>query len=79
MFGKIKFFHSKRGFGFIRTSPTGDDIFFHCHEFDGAETELVKGASVEFDLGQNNGKTEARNIRLLHAPEPETTEVSGGR
>ena len=65
MFGTITFFHRTRGFGFIRTSPTAEDTFFHCREFDGPESALAKGTKVEFDLGANKGKPVARNIQLV--------------
>lgn len=64
MFGVVNFFH-KRGFGFVRTSASAEDIFFHVSEFAGDESQLAKGVSVEFDLGLNRGRQVARNIRLL--------------
>lgn len=65
MFGTVTFF-SNRGFGFIRPSdPNTEDVFFHCCEFDGHESKLVKGAKVEFRLGPNKGRAQARDIRLI--------------
>ncbi len=79
MFGVVNFFHPKRGFGFIRTSPNAEDIFFHCSEFDGKESQLTKGVRVEFELGPDRGRQVARNIRLLEVPLQSTTaRVKGG-
>jgi CspA family cold shock protein len=78
MFGTVNFFHPRRGFGFIRTSPDAEDIFFHCCEFEGDEAQLVKGVTVEFDLAFNRSKQVARNIRLLQGQDQTTETVNGG-
>lgn len=71
MFGTIRLFH-ERGFGFIRLAPPNEDLVFHLSEFDGDESQLVKGTPVEFEIGSHKGKRVARNIRILQA-QPETT------
>ncbi len=82
MFGTITFF-SKKGFGFIRPSdPNAEDVFFHCREFDGHESKLVKGAKIEFSLGSNKGRPQARDIRLIVDVQDDvaaTTTTNGGK
>lgn len=47
--GKVKFFNSAKGFGFI-TRKGGADLFFHINEVDGRE-ELQQDQTVEFGIG----------------------------
>ncbi len=49
--GKVKFFNSTKGFGFI-TQDNGNDIFFHISEVQGMEPK--DGDSVEFEVGEGN-------------------------
>ena len=47
--GKVKFFNSGKGFGFI-TPDSGADLFFHVSEIQGQEPK--DGDRVEFEVGQ---------------------------
>ena len=49
--GKVKFYNSAKGFGFI-TQEDGNDIFFHISEVQGNEPK--DGDSVEFEVGEGN-------------------------
>lgn len=52
MKGKVKFFHSKDGTGFV-TASDGKDYFFNrsaLKKVDGPKTEPYSGDSVEFSL-----------------------------
>lgn len=66
MFGTINYFNH-RGFGFIRTSESMEDLYFHVSEYAGDEPDLIRGANVEFQVGVFKAKPCARNIRLLPA------------
>ena len=48
--GKVKFFNSAKGFGFI-TPDDGADLFFHVSEIQGGQ-EPKDGDRVEFEVGQ---------------------------
>jgi CspA family cold shock protein len=48
--GKVKFFNSAKGFGFI-TQDEGTDLFFHISEIQGG-TEPKDGDRVEYEVGQ---------------------------
>lgn len=65
MEGTIKFI-SNRGYGFIRPSRGGADVFFHITEFpEDYREQVIQGIHVQYELGVRNGKEIARNIIVL--------------
>ena len=48
--GTVKFFDQQKGFGFIETSASEDDVFFHMDEVDGPEPR--EGQKVSFTIEQ---------------------------
>ena len=60
--GKVKFFDSERGFGFI-SRDGGDDVFVHVSKLADPGAILTEGQSVEFDVGPGRKGEEARNVR----------------
>ena len=47
MEGTVKFFNGTKGFGFIKPSDSGDDIFVHSS---GLIDEIRENDQVEFDV-----------------------------
>ncbi|NBW39640.1 cold-shock protein [bacterium] len=47
--GKVKWFNSEKGFGFIE-QENGDDLFVHINEVQG--DSLQEGDIVEFEIGE---------------------------
>ena len=58
--GKVKFFNTTRGFGFI-TQSEGEDLFFHVSELR-AET-ANEGDQVEYEISEGRKGPCAVNIR----------------
>ncbi|EEG78842.1 cold shock domain-containing protein [Dethiobacter alkaliphilus] len=62
MTGKVKWFNSDKGFGFIETSE-GNDVFVH---FSAIQAEgfknLEEGQDVSFDVVEGNRGPQAANV-----------------
>lgn len=60
--GTIKWFNSKKGFGFIE-QESGDDVFVHFSaiEMSGFKT-LAEGERVEFEVEENNKGLSAKKV-----------------
>ena len=64
--GKVKWFNSAKGFGFITPEDGGKDIFVHFSAISGdAFRELSEGDSVEFELNDGKKGPEAQNVTVL--------------
>ncbi|MBL6628487.1 MAG: cold-shock protein [Candidatus Actinomarina sp.] len=62
--GKVKWFNSTKGYGFIEADEGGDDVFVHISAVKSAGMQdLDEGQEVEYDLQENNGKTSAENLK----------------
>ncbi len=64
--GKVKFFNSDKGFGFIAPDAGGSDVFVHVSALQYGDV-LKEGQSVSYDLGQDRktGKPKAENVRPM--------------
>lgn len=62
--GIVKWFDSKKGFGFIRTQGIAKDIFLHYSklQMEGFKT-VEDGERVEFDLVEGVRGLEAHNVK----------------
>ena len=59
--GKVKFFNTSKGFGFIADDESGQDIFVHVT---GLKQDIREGDSVVFDVTQGKKGLNAVNVRL---------------
>lgn len=70
--GKVKFYNTEKGFGFITPDDQSDELFFNIADVQGRAV-LDKEEPVRYCIGEgkNPGTTQAKNIkRLIAAPAP---------
>jgi len=63
--GKVKWFNSEKGFGFIERED-GDDVFVHFSaiQAEGFKT-LEEGQDVEFEIVEGNRGPQAANVSAI--------------
>ena len=65
--GKVKWFNSQRGYGFISPDNGTKDIFVHISAIEKSGiSSLNENDKVSYDEARNNGKISAANIKLLN-------------
>ena len=64
--GKIKWFNSKKGYGFITDDETNKDIFLHVSTLEESKLRVLKEEQkLEFEIKNEKNKLQAINIRKL--------------
>jgi len=66
--GRVKFFNTDRGFGFIAPDGGGSDVFVHVSDVEAAGMKtLVEGQLVAYEVGTGRGgRSKAVNLRSLN-------------
>ena len=72
--GTVKWFDSKKGFGFIKGSQEGQDIFVHYTNIEGEGFRSLKnGETVEYELVESDKGLQAHHVRSRRpAPPPKS-------
>ena len=65
--GKVKFFDTDKGFGFI-ASDEGDQVFLHVSALPEGVTAVKPGAKVEFSVADGRRGPSALSVTLLDPP-----------
>jgi CspA family cold shock protein len=64
--GKIKWFNSKKGYGFITEDETNKDIFLHVSALEESKLRVLKEEQkIKFDIKEEQNKLQAINIKKL--------------
>jgi len=63
--GKVKFFNSQKGFGFITPDSGGKELFVHVNSLEGDTQSLNEGQEVEYDEEEGRKGPEAKNVMGL--------------
>ena len=67
--GRVKWFDSKKGFGFIEAAELEKDVFVHHSGITGdGYHHLKEGDQVEFDLEETEKGPQAVNVRVTEEP-----------
>jgi cold shock protein len=63
--GKVKWFNSQKGYGFIQPQDGGRDVFVHISAVERAGPPgLNDGQVIEYEEVTNRGKTSAENLKV---------------
>ena len=64
--GKVKWFNSKKGYGFITDDETNKDIFLHVSALEESKLRVLKEEQkIKFDIKEKEKKLQAVNIKKL--------------
>ena len=61
--GTVAFFHDRKGYGFIETDDSDEDVFFHMEDVGGED--LQEGQEVEFEITSGAKGPRASNLKRL--------------
>ncbi len=62
--GKIKWFNSKKGYGFIKDDETQKDIFLHVSALEESKLRVLKeDQKIFYDIKEEKNKLQAINIK----------------
>ncbi len=63
--GKVKWFNTQKGFGFIVPDDGGKDVFVHISAVERSGLKgLAENQAIEYDLQTEKGKTAAVNLKV---------------
>ena len=64
--GKVKWYNSQKGYGFIEPSEGGKDVFVHATALEQAGLRgLDDGQEVSFELKEDRGKVAASDLKVV--------------
>ena len=62
--GKVKWFNSKKGYGFITDDETKKDIFLHVSALEESKLRMLKEEqTIAYDIKEEKNKLQAVNIK----------------
>jgi CspA family cold shock protein len=67
--GNVKWFDTKKGFGFI-IGPEGQDVFVHFSSIEGDGFRSLKdGEPVDYDIARGDKGFSATRVKRMNAPD----------
>ena len=71
--GKVKWFDSKKGYGFIKDNDSEKDIFLHVTSLEKSKLRILKeNQEIEFEIKEEKGKLP---VSYTHLTLPTNREV----
>ncbi len=65
--GKVKWFNTTKGFGFIKPDNSDQDIFVHISALSAAGLRNLKeDQAIEFDIETNGARKSAVNLKIIN-------------
>ena len=62
--GKVKWFNTRKGYGFITDSETQKDIFLHVSALEESKLKVLKeDQTISYDIKEEKDKLQAINIK----------------
>ena len=62
--GRVKWFNSKKGYGFIKDDETQKDIFLHVSALEQSKLRVLKEEqTIIYDIKEEKNKLQAINIK----------------
>ena len=64
--GKVKWFSSKKGYGFIREEDKERDIFLHVSALENSKLRALKeNQTLKFDINEEKDNLQAINLKKI--------------
>jgi CspA family cold shock protein len=64
--GKVKWFNSKKGYGFITEDKTERDIFLHVSSLEESKLRVLKeNQKIKFEIKEEKDKLQAINLKKV--------------
>ena len=64
--GKVKWFSSKKGYGFITEDKTDKDIFLHISSLEKSKLRILKeNQKIRFEIKEEKDKLQAINLKKI--------------
>mgnify|MGYP001410204875 FL=1 len=62
--GRVKWFDSKKGYGFITEEESGKDVFLHVSALEKSKLRSIKeNQKIQFEIQEEQGKLRAINLK----------------
>ena len=62
--GRVKWFDSKKGYGFIKVENSEKDVFLHVSALEKSKLRVIKeNQKIQFEIEEEQGKLKAVNLK----------------